>query len=83
EGCLSVNDDELTVSLKNGTERKWLRHDLGDMVGFWLGSPEYYREDKRFVEAVFRGEPIEPCFETAAKVDRLIDEVLAKAGWIG
>ncbi|MEM2779691.1 MAG: Gfo/Idh/MocA family oxidoreductase [Candidatus Bathyarchaeia archaeon] len=82
EGSLNVNDDELEVSLKNGKRQKWFRHDLGDFAGFWLGSPEYYREDRRFVEAVFRGEPAEPCFETAAKVDRLIDEVLAKAGRI-
>jgi predicted dehydrogenase len=81
-GSLSVNDDELTLSLKDGTWRKWLRHDLGDQVGFWLGSPEYYREDERFVEAVIRGGSVEPCFETAAKVDRLIDEVLVKAGQI-
>jgi len=82
EGSLNVNDDELEIILKNGKRQKWFRHDLGDFAGFWLGSPEYYREDKRFVEAVFRGEPAEPCFETAAKVDRLIDEILAKAGRI-
>ncbi|MEM3697167.1 MAG: Gfo/Idh/MocA family oxidoreductase [Candidatus Bathyarchaeia archaeon] len=82
DGSLNVNDDELEVSLKNGKRQKWFRHGLGDFVGFWLGSPEYYREDKRFVEAALRGEPAEPCFETAAKVDRLIDEVLAKAGRI-
>lgn len=79
-GSLNVNDDELTVSLKDGTRRKWFRHDLGDHVGFWLGLPEYYREDRRFVEAVLKGEAVEPCFETAAIVDRLVDEVLAKAG---
>ncbi|MEM2281743.1 MAG: Gfo/Idh/MocA family oxidoreductase [Candidatus Bathyarchaeia archaeon] len=83
KGCLSVNDDELAVDLKDGTRWKWFRHDLGDQVGFWLGLPEYYREDKCFVEAAIRGEPVEPCFETAAKVDRLIDEFLAKAGWVG
>ncbi|MGB9683894.1 MAG: Gfo/Idh/MocA family protein [Candidatus Bathyarchaeales archaeon] len=80
EGSLSVNDDELTISLKDGKGRKWLRHDLGDKVGFWLGSPEYYREDARFIEAVIGRKSVEPCFETAAKVDRLIDEVLARAG---
>ncbi len=80
EGSLSVNDDELAISLKDGSKQKWFRHDLGDRVGFLLGSPEYYREDERFVEAVLGCKSIEPCFETAAKVDRLIDEVLAKAG---
>jgi predicted dehydrogenase len=80
KGFLSVNDDELEISLKDGRRRKWLRHDLCDTVGFWLGNPEYYREDARFVEAVLRGASVEPCFETAAKVDRLIDEVLDRAG---
>ncbi|MEM2739030.1 MAG: Gfo/Idh/MocA family oxidoreductase, partial [Candidatus Bathyarchaeia archaeon] len=79
EGSLNVNDDELEIILKNGKRQKWLRHDLGDFVGFWLGSPEYYREDESFVRAILQGGMVEPCFETAAKVDRLIDEVLAKA----
>ncbi|MGB9854644.1 MAG: Gfo/Idh/MocA family protein [Candidatus Bathyarchaeales archaeon] len=83
EGSLSVNDDELTVSLKDGTRQKWLRHDLGDGVGFWLGNPEYYREDKRFTEAILNGKHVEPSFESAAKVDRLIDEVLTRAGKSG
>jgi predicted dehydrogenase len=82
KGSLNVNDDELSVSLKDGKGRKWLRHDLGDCVGFWLGTPEYYREDESFIEAVLKRKPVEPCFETAAKVDRLIDEVLARAGKI-
>ena len=79
KGSLCVNDDELTINLKNEVKRKWFRHDLGEHVGFWLGSPEYYREDKRFIEAVLRGETAEPCFESAAKVDRLIDKILAGA----
>ena len=80
EGTLSVNDDELTLNLKNGKKQKWFRHDLGDQVGFWLGSPEYYREDESFVKAVISRKTAEPCFETAARVDCIIDEVLARAG---
>ncbi len=79
EGSLSVNDDELTLNLKNGKSRKWFRHDLGDQVDFWLGSPEYYREDECFVKAVAFNKPAEPSFETAAKIDNLIDEVLTRA----
>ncbi|MEM1582420.1 MAG: Gfo/Idh/MocA family oxidoreductase [Candidatus Bathyarchaeia archaeon] len=82
EGFLSVNDDELTLSLKDGGFRRMLRHDLGDECGFWLGGPEYYREDEHFVRAVAQGKPAEPCFEAAAKVDGLIDEVLARADWV-
>lgn len=79
EGSLSVNDDELAISFRDGRKQKWFSHELGERVDFMLGSPEYYREDERFVEAVVRSKSVEPCFETAAKVDRLIDEVLAKA----
>ena len=80
KGSLSVNDDKVELNLKDGKARKWFRHDLSDRVDFWLGNPEYYREDECFVRAVLNGGKVEPCFETAAKVDGLIDEVLARAG---
>jgi predicted dehydrogenase len=79
KGCLSVNDDMLELNLENGSSHKWFRHNIGDNVAFWLGNPEYYREDECFVRAVLNGGKAEPCFETAAKVDGLIDEVLARA----
>ena len=79
KGRLSVNDDKLTLTLNNGKRQRWFRHDLGDQVDFWLGSPEYCREDKCFVKAVVSGKPADPHFETAAKVDDVIDEVLARA----
>jgi predicted dehydrogenase len=80
KGIIRVNDDSLELNLNGGEKFRWFRHDLGDGVGFWLGAPEYYREDECFVEAVLRGGSVEPCFGSAAKVDRLIDEVLVKAG---
>jgi len=82
-GVMRVNDDELELSLSGGEKFRWFRHDLKDDVGFWLGAPEYYREDECFVEAVIRGGSVEACFEAAAEVDRLIDEVLVKAGRVG
>jgi predicted dehydrogenase len=82
-GVIRVNDDELELSLNDREKFRWFRHDLRDGVGFWLGAPEYYREDECFVEAVIRGGSVEPCFEAAAKVDRLISEVLVKAGRVG
>lgn len=82
-GVMRVNDDTLELSLNSGEKFRWFRHDLKDDVGFWLGAPEYYREDECFVDAVMRGGSVEPCFEAAAKVDRLIDEVLVKAGLVG
>jgi hypothetical protein len=42
----------LELSLNGGEKFRWFRHDLKDGVGFWLGAPEYYREDECFVEAV-------------------------------
>ena len=83
EGCLTVNDDKLELNMKDGSTHRWFRHDLDDRVDFWLGSPEYYREDECFVEAVVHGRSVEPSFEAAAKVDGLIDEVLAGAGQLG
>jgi len=80
KGSLNVDDDKVELSLKDGKAHKWFRHDLGDGVAFWLGGSEYYREDECFVRAVLNGGKAEPCFETAAKVDGLIDEVLARAG---
>ena len=82
-GIMRVNDDALELTLKGGEKFRWFRHDLKDGVGFWLGAPEYYREDECFVEAVIRGGSVEACFGSAAKVDRLIDEVLVKAGRVG
>ena len=82
-GVVRVNDDVLELNLNGGEKFRWFRHDLKDGVGFWLGAPEYYREDECFVKAVLRGGSVEACFEVAAKVDRLIGEVLVKAGRVG
>ena len=79
KGCLSVNDDEVALALKSGERRCWFRHDLNDAVGFWLGIPEYYRENAHFVQSLIHGKNPEHSFKTAAEVDRLIDEVSAKA----
>lgn len=78
-GCLSVNDDEVVLKLKSGVSRRWFRHDLNDAVGFWLGIPEYYRENLHFVQSLVGGGKPEPSFKAAAEVDRLIDDVSAKA----
>jgi predicted dehydrogenase len=82
-GVIRVNDDKLELSLNGGEKFRWFRHDLGDGIGFWLGAPEYYREDECFAEAVLRGGSVEPCFGSAAKVDRLINEILVRAGRVG
>jgi len=78
KGSLSVNDYELTLSLKDKVPKKMFRHDLGDQCEFWLGGPEYYRENEHFIRAVAQKNSAEPCFERAANVDALIDDVLAR-----
>lgn len=79
KGVIEVNDDKLELKLKNGESFTWYRHDLHDNVGFWLGGPEYYREDKHFVESVMRDNEAEPSFYTASNVDRVIDQVKSGA----
>jgi predicted dehydrogenase len=80
KGIMEVSDDKVTLREKNGKLSVWYRHDLSDAVPFWLGLPEFYREDLAFVEAVKTGQCVEPSFGAAAKADRIIDEVKKKAG---
>ena len=79
EGTLSVNDDKLKLRLRDGSVSKWFRHDLKDTVDFWLGLPEFFRDDKHFVDCVVRGCSAEPSFVDGAEVDRIIDEIRCKA----
>lgn len=77
-GSLDVNDDKVELKLRNGESARWYRHDLNDNVPFWLAAPEYFREDEYFVQCVLKSCKAEPCFESASKVDKLIDEVKGK-----
>ena len=79
KGVMRVNDDELEIRLNGGERFRWFRHDLKDNVGFWLGAPEYYREDECFLKSLIDGKNVEPDFFSSAKVDLVIDEVKAKA----
>lgn len=79
KGVINVSDDELELLLHDGRRYRWFRHDLHDEVAFWLGGPEYYREDEHFVKSVILNEAAEPSFKTSAEVDRVIDEIRAKA----
>jgi predicted dehydrogenase len=79
KGKINVNDDEVRLELINGKTHRWYRHDLNDSVGFLLGAPEYFREDKHFIESVLNGGNAEPSFATASKVDLLIDQVKEKS----
>jgi len=78
EGTIQVNDDWIKLSLRSGVSSKWHRQDLNDNVPFWLGSPEYYREDKYFVDCLLDRFKSEPCFESASKIDMMIEDVKSK-----
>jgi predicted dehydrogenase len=79
-GILEVNDDRVRYALQNGERRTWFRHDLNDNVPFWLASPEYFREDKYFIDCVLQKAKAEPSFESASKVDKMIAEVRKNCG---
>lgn len=80
KGIMKVNDDKVELKLNHGKSFVWYRHDLNDNVSFWLGAPEYFREDEHFVKSVLEGYNAEPSFYTASKVDYIIDQVTYRAG---
>jgi len=67
------------LRLNSGDSSIWRRHDLRDSVAFWLGGPEFFREDECFVKSVVEGNSAESSFQSASKVDRIIDEVKRRA----
>jgi predicted dehydrogenase len=82
QGMIEVNDDK--VSLRNSSgEFFWHRPDLSDEVSFWLGGPEFYRENAYFINALQTNSVAEPSFETASKVDLMIDSVQRRTGRLG
>jgi predicted dehydrogenase len=79
-GRIEVNDDRLLLTLPNDSQRKWYKHDLKDNVYFFLGESEYYRENQEFVTALLENRVCEPNFDTASKVDYVIDQVRQRVG---
>jgi predicted dehydrogenase len=75
KGNLIVNDDKVFVKFKNGSSQELFRQDLDDSVNFVLWSPEYYREDRNFVECALNGYIPNPNFFEGAKVDQIIESV--------
>ncbi len=75
KGSLRVNDDEVELDLDNAPVRHWYRPDLDDNVGYLLGGPEYYREDKHYLDAVRADSAPKSDFKEALRVDFLIDQV--------
>lgn len=72
---LTVNDDKVELSNKQGAVKVWHKQDLNDNVYFMLGGTDYFREDEEYMNAVKTGKTIEPSFSTALKVDEIIDSV--------
>jgi predicted dehydrogenase len=75
KGNIEVNDDKVSVKLENGKASTLYRPNLDDTAQFWLGGPEYYREDTYFVNCVRNNLVAEPTFTTASKVDFLIEAI--------
>ena len=75
KGKIDVNDDRLLLTLNDGTQETWYRQNLNDNVSFALGETEYFRENHEFVNALKGKQGCEPSFDTASKVDYIIDEV--------
>jgi hypothetical protein len=75
KGRIDVNDDRLSLFLENGTKEIWYRQNLKDNVDFALGETEYFRENHEFVNALTQNRQCEPNFDTASKVDHIIEEV--------
>ena len=72
---IEVNDDKVSLKLEDGKISTLYRHNLNDSAKFWLGGPEYYREDAYFVDCVRNNLVAEPTFDSASKVDLLIDAI--------
>jgi predicted dehydrogenase len=79
KGIMEVDDDKLQLKTNEGKSFTWYRHNLQDNVAFWLGGPEYFRENEYFVRSVAEEHNAEPSFHTASKVDRIIDQVKNRA----
>jgi len=79
-GLMRVTNDKLELTQTNDETRKWYRQNLDDNVGFLLGEPEYFREDKCFIQAILDGNNAEPSFLSASQVDSVLDKVKHGAG---
>jgi predicted dehydrogenase len=80
-GTLEVNDDKLRLQEStSGKSTTWYRHDLNDSVDFWLGEPEYSREDQHFIRSILTHQKSAPDFLTGSKVDLVIDQVKQSYG---
>lgn len=74
KGTLMVNEDNVQLTI-NGIKNIWYKHDLNDVVPFFIGGSEYQRQDQMFIKAIKEGIKAEPNFYTAAKIHKMVDAV--------
>ena len=79
KGKIQVNDDRLVLTPIDAAPQKWFRHDLHDNVDFSMGEAEYFRENRHFINALLSNQKCEPNFDTAAKIDNFIDQLLSRS----
>jgi predicted dehydrogenase len=79
EGTIKVDDTELVFALDSAQPKTWYRQDLDDHVTFLLGESEYFRENDYFIKSIIFNGKSEPNFQTATKVDYLLEHVRCKA----
>jgi predicted dehydrogenase len=74
KGSLIANDDFVRLEVGEKTST-FYRLNLNDNADFWLGSPEYYREDECFIKAIKQKSACEPSFDSAAQVELAIEQI--------
>ena len=79
KGVILVDDNELKIELNKTQETRLYRQNLDDQVLFLLGDPEYFREDTHFVASIVENTYPKTNFQTAMKVDFLLEEVRRKS----
>jgi len=79
KGIITVDDSLVKLEMNGSPPKAWYRHDLSEAVPFLLAEPEFFRENEVFINSIFTGKEAEPNFQTALKVDKLLEEVEIKA----
>jgi predicted dehydrogenase len=75
KGIMRVTNDKLELVQNNQETNRWYRQNLDDNVAFLLGDPEYFYEDKHFIQAILDGGVAESSFASASLVDNVLSQV--------
>jgi predicted dehydrogenase len=79
DGTIKVDDNKLEFASDSAQPKTWYRQDLDDHVTYLLGESEYFRENDHFIKSIISNDKSEPNFQTATKVDYLLEHVRCKA----